>query len=959
MRLELKLLTPKGANEEQRKTQLPPLHPFAFALTIISARQHHSVPPFPSHRTMDPLSRLPVECLQHILHFISLDTYDNNNKRALHALICTNKHLALITLPYLYSHPFQYTTHTRTYPVEGGIEPSSVRLTRMLLLLLLSTTKGGAYFSQLSTPVRLAYELGNGTPEIPSTTTATATSTTTTSTSTNTTTITTNAATTTCNTTAFSLDYMAQLRHLDVEWTATGNYHTAPKIKPTADLFNFMEGDVYEHMMAFDRLLEAWAYGNGIGSVRVWCLWPILRREVTWAIAGPILEQLQSLVIPVSDIGKYRGAIGRLLNLEQVRFSLDEPFDYGEEYNSDLTPEFVAITQRRKADAMAAMVAFVKEHTQLFPNRLLFVTCTNGVVFNFEEQECPEETLFEIARLLPPLPPPFYLNEHNWIRFTIAPLRIDLGAVESVVFPMEPQSWWYRMVRENREFLRRCRRLRTLEMVTLGRGSFRWAVQERQDLDRLGRNVALDTTTAAVAAITNNNSLAQQQESQRQVARILIPIQSVTISEHTTLFADEINDIAIGFSQTLECFTIKASNNTGPPFHLERVIHVGTGWVNLPVLTSLNLNTGNANLVLDRHIWEHCSSLVELIIIEPTTRYRCQDIVPCLPGHPSNLETLWLQGSSALAFDPATLDSTPKLITLRIYTGNGNDSQFFIPPVQELERSYGTQSVDGQDKEGDEEGGEGDASFQTGTGGTTDVILRPRWTWNWDLPVLTYAKFTAEFAYRFQFRMLQKCPRLEVLRLDITSMDEPEAHTRVLSRADLFVSISPSASSGSYSSSIQNDECIVAPCIDMLDFRGHWVIDDSLLPEFLAGMFPRLEYFNEKTFGGISLLGLLKVMREFTPDEGCEIEAKGKEDDDGWPPLSSLQKVVVDMSFDFADDELLDKLGVYPRAYYRAHERLNKRVYLGPKIQFCGDISGSSEIRNQSIECVVLRESIN
>ncbi|OAQ32622.1 hypothetical protein K457DRAFT_16186 [Linnemannia elongata AG-77] len=911
----------------------------------MSARQHPSISPINSHRTMDPLSSLPVECLRHIIHFISLDTYCSNNKRTLHALIRTNKHLALNTLPYLYSHPFKYTTHTRTYPAGIGIEPSSVRLTRMLLLQLLSTTKDGAYFSHLSTAVRLAYRLGDGTQEVLSTTTATTNSNTTT--------------TTTSNMTTFSLDYMVHLRHLDIEWAAEGDYHITPKIKPTTDLIAFMGGDEYKHMMAFDQLLEAWAYGNGVCSVRLWCLWPILRREVTWAIAGPILEKLRSLVIPISDIERYRGVIGRLLNLEQVRFSLDEPFDYGEEYGNDLTHEFVTTTQRRKANALAATVAFVKEHTQLFPNRLLFVTYTSGAVFDFEEQKCPEETLLEIACLLPPLPQPLYLNERNWPRFAAAPLRIDLGAVESVVFPTEPQSWWYKALCENREFLRRCRSLRTLKMVTLGPGTFRWAVQERQDLDRLNGDVAPDTTTTAAATITNNNNLTQQQGNQRQFVRNIVPIQSVTISEHTTPFSDEINDIAIGFSQTLECLSIETSIKTGQPFLLEKVIHVGTDWINLPVLTGLYLTITNASLVLDRQIWAHCPSLTVLVIVDPTSRYRCQDIVPCLPGHHSNLETLWLQGSSALSFDSATLDSTPKLTSLHIFTGDGNDSHFFIPPVQELERSYGTQSMYGQDEEDIDEGGEGDASFQTGANGTTYVILRPRWTWNWDLPVLTYAMFTAEFAYRFQFRMLQKCPRLEFLILDMTSMDGPHAHTRVLSRADLFVSISSSASSDSYSDNIQNDERIVASCMHKLEFKGQWVIDDSLLPEYLAGMFPRLLYFYEKTFGGISLLGLLNVMREFAPDEGCEIEAEGEEEDDGRPPLSDLQGVTVDMSFNFADVELLDELGVYPLGYYRSQEELNTRVFLEPKIEFCGDILGSSEINLNRVKCVVLREPIH
>ncbi|KAF9154558.1 hypothetical protein BG015_000634 [Linnemannia schmuckeri] len=278
------------------------------------------------------------------------------------------------------------------YPNGIGAEPSSVRLTRVLLLLLI--TKGRTHLSELSTPVRLAYHLGNGTQDLQSTTTAIATS-----------------NITTDNTAAFSMDYLAHLRHLDVEWVAEENYHSAPNIKPTERLKIFMRGDEYEQMMSLNRLLEAWVDGNGLQGVRLWCLWPILRREVTWTIAMPIMEQLQSLVIPVSDIRRYHNAIDRLSNLEQIRCSLDEPCDYSEEYNSDLTAKFVNTTQQRKSEALAAMVAFVKKHTQLFPARLQFVTCTNGVVYNFEEQECPKEILSEIAQLLPTLSRPLYLDD--------------------------------------------------------------------------------------------------------------------------------------------------------------------------------------------------------------------------------------------------------------------------------------------------------------------------------------------------------------------------------------------------------------------------------------------------------------------------------------------------------------------------------------------------------------------
>ncbi|KAG0320299.1 hypothetical protein BGZ97_000304 [Linnemannia gamsii] len=349
----------------------------------------------------------------------------------------------------------------------------------------------------------------------------------------------------------------------------------------------YILGDEYGKLIDFDQFLDAWMDNYLSRDIRIWCLWTILRREVTWAIAGPILEQLRSLVIPVSDIRRYHGSIDRFRNLEEVRFSLDEPLDYEEEYSMDLTAEFVKTTQQRKAESLAAIVMFVKDHVRLFPARLQFVTCTNGALYNFEPQECPKETLVEISQLLPTLPRPLYLDEHNWSRFIVAPLRIDL--------------------------------------------------------------------------------------------------------EDSLPFADEINDIAIGFSQTLERLSIQASTQTEPFPQLGRVIPVGQGWVNLPVLRKLYLDTANASLVLDRQIWVRCPGLVRLEVVDPTIRYRCQDIIPCLPGHHANLDILSLQGSSALTFDPATLDSTPKLTSLYIFTGDMDAPRVFIPPVQELERSYGMQ----------------------------------------------------------------------------------------------------------------------------------------------------------------------------------------------------------------------------------------------------------------------------
>ncbi|KAI1287855.1 hypothetical protein EDD11_010166 [Mortierella claussenii] len=54
---------------------------------------------------MDPLSKLPIECLQHILQVIT--DWDHKRTATLAALLTTNKHIFAATLPYLYNDPFK------------------------------------------------------------------------------------------------------------------------------------------------------------------------------------------------------------------------------------------------------------------------------------------------------------------------------------------------------------------------------------------------------------------------------------------------------------------------------------------------------------------------------------------------------------------------------------------------------------------------------------------------------------------------------------------------------------------------------------------------------------------------------------------------------------------------------------------------------------------------------------
>ncbi|KAF8949529.1 hypothetical protein BGZ47_000070 [Haplosporangium gracile] len=172
----------------------------------------------------------------------------------------------------------------------------------------------------------------------------------------------------------------------------------------------------------------------------------------------------------------------------------------------------------------------------------------------------------------------------------------------------------------------------------------------------------------------------------------------------------------------------------------------------------------------------------------------------------------------------------------------------YIPPVQELNRSFGIQDrvTNGT---------------RTHVAGATVIVERPFWTWDWNLPNLTALHLSSEFAYRFEFRMLQRCPSLEALTLNILMRNV--THTRTLLEADLVTPVPAShfdSPAHFMMSSVEKVE-IVCPNVRSLNMYGSWKIDKELLPKFLLGLFPNLEHFSEYGWKDFALDCLVKVVR--------------------------------------------------------------------------------------------------
>lgn len=172
----------------------------------------------------------------------------------------------------------------------------------------------------------------------------------------------------------------------------------------------------------------------------------------------------------------------------------------------------------------------------------------------------------------------------------------------------------------------------------------------------------------------------------------------------------------------------------------------------------------------------------------------------------------------------------PKLTSLSIqvqprYYGHDEDIGGFIPPLDELDWSYGILN-----------------DSETAMDDLVPEMIRPLWTWDWNLPHLTLFNLSPEFALFFESKLLSGCPALRALTLDIQSMT-PEEHTRFICDRDLWIptedntKYDESSALSSSPSTQPTTEFISASALAQLELSGEWVIESDIMPAFLTGLF--------------------------------------------------------------------------------------------------------------------------
>jgi hypothetical protein len=429
-------------------------------------------------------------------------------------------------------------------------------------------------------------------------------------------------------------------------------------------------------------------------------------------------------------------------------------------------------------------------------------------------QGLPEDISREIFAVLPALKNLKFVNTWD-LQHILAHLEsTDLSQVEVMRCVREHRFQnWLGSFRKNRQLIQRCRDLKILETNTLGLGAFNWATREKMDCE-------------------NGQAIAP-----------LMPLERLRMVETGDVpLTDELDDIAVAFSKTLRTIYFSSSPPENP-FQL-RPLYLGLGWTNLVVLEKLSIYA--QRLDINRKLLQLCPNLKKLDLVDLVSEYQCQEIITCLPATLPVLKNLQLTGWSALSFHPATLYTTSMLEDLEmsmLYAGLNEAERgcFYIPPIDELEGSFNSQD---------------DSLDLNLTQEAHPAVLRPRWAWDWDLPHLKRLSLTAEFAYRFQFRMLHGCPLLEELELRILTFDDqPE---REIVKEDLFL---PTVISAHTSESPLSRQSIVAPALQHLILEGSWSIVDELLHQFLIIMLPDLRAIEGTGISKHTFEGLMNVLK--------------------------------------------------------------------------------------------------
>ncbi|KAF9151516.1 hypothetical protein BG015_006561 [Linnemannia schmuckeri] len=630
-----------------------------------------------------------------------------------------------------------------------------------------------------------------------------------------------------------SIDYLAFLKRLRVNYYTHGDEEFQPGLRrfcsglDPEQRTNSRYAELFEDMVShgFSRI-------SVVRRSR-----DILSMELSWALCNERLEQLQSLTIYLEEMDRYLAVVGRLPVLSRVCF------EQGTE------ALFTARSNEAKQGMWQKMVLFVERHTELF-----------GTLREIDYPACPQSMRWPLWRALPVVLDPRAIEATNWLRFHAQTDRTRLYHVMSIQIPVGCFSFlqdYLKTMEQSEPYLYRCRGLQRYEMPFLGVGvdSFEWAVKEKQDAGytRQGPN----TPTPTIPSITSLSISDLNRSSHR--SRVMV--KHIKVQANVGVLDSWLEDVVFAFSESLE--TLSARDDVS---NLQLCSTLVTRW-NLPRLRQLEIQRRRRSLRFDTGMLVHSPLLEELVLRDHMTYLNDFDWDTAVLQEPlrlPRLRILRLKGIPAITFNPHSFLSSyetdgqkdndndgedypgmPNLHTLSLDVNGSMDS---LPtPTHALSQSAflaPSWMTVGREL--------GDEDWMIPT---VWSLLRDRsfWSWTWNLPQLTVLELRGEFGLYFDLVMLKRMPVLEVLCLDIWSRFLPlSAQTRTLDLSELAVT-GEQKEGGMVIGSDKQRELLALPRLTYLHLQGPWMIKGPTLKTLFTRVMPNLVCISECGCQGFNL----------------------------------------------------------------------------------------------------------
>ncbi|KAK3845589.1 MAG: hypothetical protein J3R72DRAFT_472464 [Linnemannia gamsii] len=693
---------------------------------------------------------LPLECLQMIIRYVAASEAEGGT---LAALLRTNKYVCSATLPIMYEKPLLLCRLNVDYSYH---DDTLAGLLHLIQLLLRSVPKDRI------TPLLKAAYLGNDNQA--------------TLESENEEQLTAATAVSNNNSNPTKISYLTFVTTIDIQFVFhpdTSIFYN-PALNDNTHLSNELANSGLSEQYQAEGVNDRLKYYDAdkvihLGTARD------LRRDLTWALSVNA-ENIRALTIPLADLARYLEQVHRFKVLADVTFLIDRDLRYFQRNGRELgtqDQEMLRFQRTQRIRQYEDMLSFVQKHRQIHTGVLRTGRCIPDKITSTKEY-CPIEYHSRLWQSLPPLVKPRLIDSDNWGHFVNRMQETDLSCVESVregISNNPEDASWSRLVKEV-PFLYRCRALKEINLGSLRDDTFQWAVDERK---QYVANLAAGGTCD----------------------RPLVPLRTFTLFYDHLPAGSHLNDVLYAFNDTLEAVIVTgkwSSNQVDihglPEFLISSENEKTNSFWGLPRLANLVVNSKEINLRIHSDFLHRCPRLKQVSLHDMRRNYSLEDTVYWKPAVLPELEYLYLLGTPALSFHPDTLWTTPELKSLHLGLFSSQQEATFIPPVEQLDAVIGQQQQHGEEEKVEASYNKMDNNNSSSNSSsnislTTPLPRQPVWTWDWHLPKLTHLNLTSEFAYRFQFKMLNVTPSLNTLYLDTTT--DLMEHKRTLSLEDLLL----------------------------------------------------------------------------------------------------------------------------------------------------------------------------